>query len=195
MKHISNVSKLSIYQWQLISSKLKVLQIIRVLKNRTIKAKLFYWFVLECPWIVALSHPPPANEPLHSRSRTPSAPSIMFLWQRTLIAWKVQTSQCVRQHRQHRWRAGARNGIWISLSIMNSEPTFHFVQSFINLTCEPFKHGDVLETLEVVDEHIGDPEVIEELQGHGVPELGLHRVICPNSGEECLLELGTWRDL
>ena len=73
---------------------------------------------------------------------------------------------------------------------MNSEPKIHF-QSVINLTCEPFKHGDILETLEVVDEHVGDPEVIEELQGHGVPELGLHRVICPDSEEERLLELRT----
>ena len=38
-----------------------------------------------------------------------------------------------------------------------------------------------METLEVVDEHIGDPEVIEELKGHWVPELGLDGVVCPDS--------------
>ena len=49
------------------------------------------------------------------------------------------------------------------------------------LTCEPFEHGNILETLEVVNEHIGDPEIIEKLQGHGIPELRLHRVVCPDS--------------
>ena len=64
---------------------------------------------------------------------------------------------------------------------MNSAPTIQLYSVFKILTCEPFEHGDILETLEVVDEHVGDPEVIEKLQGHGVPELRLHRVICPNS--------------
>ena len=53
------------------------------------------------------------------------------------------------------------------------------------LTCEPFEHGDILKTLEVVNEHIGDPEIIEELQGHGIPELRLHRVVCPDSVKVC----------
>ena len=56
--------------------------------------------------------------------------------------------------------------------------------SILILTCEPFEHGDVLETLEVVNEHVWDPEVIEELQGHGVPELRFHRVVGPDSEVE-----------
>ena len=43
-----------------------------------------------------------------------------------------------------------------------------------------------METLEVVDEHIGDPEVIEELKGHWVPELGLDGVVCPDSKKKFL---------
>ena len=74
---------------------------------------------------------------------------------------------------------------------MNSAPTIQLYSVFKILTCEPFEHGDILETLEVVDEHVGDPEVIEKLQGHGVPELRLHRVICPNSAEKCWFELRT----
>lgn len=51
----------------------------------------------------------------------------------------------------------------------------------MSLTCEPFEHGDILEALEVVDEHVGDPEVIEELKGDRVPELRLHGVVSPDS--------------
>ena len=60
---------------------------------------------------------------------------------------------------------------------MNTEPS----NSILSLTCEPFEHGDVLEALEVVDEHVWDPEVIEELQGDRVPELRLHSVVSPDS--------------
>ena len=60
------------------------------------------------------------------------------------------------------------------------QPQRHLIL-FLDLTCEPFEHSDILETLEVVDEHIGDPKIIEELQGHWIPELRLHRVVCPNS--------------
>ena len=49
------------------------------------------------------------------------------------------------------------------------------------LTCEPFEHGNILETLEVVNEHIGDPEIIEELQGDWIPEVRLQAVVCPDA--------------
>ena len=60
---------------------------------------------------------------------------------------------------------------------MNTEPS----NSILSLTCESFEHGDVLETLEVVDEHVWDPEVIEEFQGDRIPELRLHSVVSPDS--------------
>ena len=53
--------------------------------------------------------------------------------------------------------------------------------SILSLTCEPFQNGNILETLEVVDEHIGNPEIIEELQGDRVPELRLHGIVSPDS--------------
>ena len=36
------------------------------------------------------------------------------------------------------------------------------------------------EALEVVDEHVRDPEVLEELQGDRVPEVRLQAVVCPD---------------
>ena len=48
------------------------------------------------------------------------------------------------------------------------------------LTCESLEDGDVLETLEVVDEDIWDPEIVEELQTDRVPELWLYRVVRPD---------------
>ena len=120
-----------IYQWQQISLKFKILKFIRVLKvhQRSIFVLVCFEMSLNC---CTVPSPTSTNEPLHSRSL--HQPSITFLWQRTLIARKVQTSRCVRQHR---WRTGARNGIWISISIMNSAPTIQF-HSVLNLTCEPF---------------------------------------------------------
>ena len=64
----------------------------------------------------------------------------------------------------------------ISINHVYTEPESH-----LSLTCEPFEHGDVLEALEVVDEHVWDPEVIEELQGDWVPKLRLHSVVSPDS--------------
>ena len=61
---------------------------------------------------------------------------------------------------------------------MNTEPSS---DSILRLTCEPFQNGNILETLEVVDEHIGNPEIIEELQGDRVPELRLHGIVSPDS--------------
>ena len=67
---------------------------------------------------------------------------------------------------------------------MNTEPSS---DSILRLTCEPFQHGDILETLEVVDEHVGNPEIIEELQGDRVPELRLHGIVSPDSEEKYYL--------
>ena len=67
---------------------------------------------------------------------------------------------------------------------MNTEPSS---DSILRLTCEPFQNGDILETLEVVDEHVGNPEVIEELQGDRVPELRLHGIVSPDSERKYVL--------
>ena len=53
------------------------------------------------------------------------------------------------------------------------------------LTCESLEDGDVLKTLEVVDEDIRDPEIIEELQTDRVPELWLYRVVRPDPASSC----------
>ena len=37
------------------------------------------------------------------------------------------------------------------------------------------------EALEVVDEHVRDPKVIEELKGDWVPEVLLQAVVCPDT--------------
>ena len=58
----------------------------------------------------------------------------------------------------------------------------------IALTCESLEDGDVLKTLEVVDEDIRDPEIVEELQTDRVPELWLYRVVRPDPAISC----GMW---
>ena len=61
------------------------------------------------------------------------------------------------------------------------------------LTCESLEDGDVLETLEVVDEDIRDPEIVEELQTDRVPELWLYRVVRPDPATSLVMRTDVFK--
>ena len=57
-----------------------------------------------------------------------------------------------------------------------------FYETFPRLkpTCQSLEDCDVLEAFEIVNEHVGYPKILQELQGHGVPESGLYRIVGPD---------------
>ena len=57
-----------------------------------------------------------------------------------------------------------------------------FYETFPRLkpTCQSFEDCDVLEAFEIVNEHVGYPEILQELQRHRVPEPGLYLVLRHN---------------
>ena len=57
-----------------------------------------------------------------------------------------------------------------------------FYETFPRLqpTCQSLEDCDVLEAFEIVNEHVGDPEILQELQRHWVPEPGLYTVVGPD---------------
>ena len=57
-----------------------------------------------------------------------------------------------------------------------------FYETFPRLkpTCQSLEDCDVLEAFEIVNEHVGYPEILQELQRHRVPEPGLYTIVGPD---------------
>ena len=63
---------------------------------------------------------------------------------------------------------------------VSSRGKFHETFPRLKPTCQSLEDCDVLEAFEIVNEHVGYPEILQELQRHRVPEPGLYTIVGPD---------------